>query len=125
MAEEKGQLTDTGKEEDNVWASVLSEVQTSRTSQLPSSQNLLVLGDRESGKTALVAKLQGNEGTKNGACLEYGYIDVWDEYKDDHTRLGHWYYMGIILIYCVLPLINPISPIPLCCFVLLSRLLGI
>ena len=61
---------------------MLSEVQTSRSSQLPSSKNLLVLGDKESGKTTLVAKLQGNEDPKKGAGLEYGYIDVRDEYRD-------------------------------------------
>ena len=63
-------------------ASVLSEVQTSRSSQLPSSRNILVLGDKESGKTTLVAKLQGNEDPKKGAGLEYGYIDVRDEYRE-------------------------------------------
>ena len=61
---------------------MLSEVQTSRNSQLPSSKNLLVLGDKESGKTTLIAKLQGNEDPKKGAGLEYGYIDVRDEYRD-------------------------------------------
>ena len=60
----------------------MSEVQTSRSSQLPASKNLLVLGDKESGKTTLVAKLQGNEDPKKGAGLEYGYIDVRDEYRD-------------------------------------------
>jgi len=78
------------KTDENLWASVLSEVQTSRNSQLPASKNLLVLGDKESGKTTLIAKLQGNEDPKKGAGLEYGYIDVRDEYRDDHTRLGHW-----------------------------------
>ena len=78
------------KTDENLWASVLSEVQTSRNSQLPTSKNLLVLGDKESGKTTLIAKLQGNEDPKKGAGLEYGYIDVRDEYRDDHTRLGHW-----------------------------------
>jgi len=78
------------KTDENLWASVLSEVQTSRNSQLPTSKNLLVLGDKESGKTTLIAKLQANEDPKKGAGLEYGYIDVRDEYRDDHTRLGHW-----------------------------------
>lgn len=78
------------KTDENLWASVLSEVQTSRNSQLPASKSLLVLGDKESGKTTLIAKLQGNEDPKKGAGLEYGYIDVRDEYRDDHTRLGHW-----------------------------------
>ena len=40
------------------------------------------LGDKESGKTTLIAKLQGNEDPKKGAGLEYGYIDVRDEYRD-------------------------------------------
>ena len=74
-------------------ASVLSEVQTSRNSQLPSSKNLLVLGDKESGKTTLIAKLQGNEDPKKGAGLEYGYIDVRDEYRDGKPQniMSFWY----------------------------------
>jgi len=75
---------------ENLWSSLLGEVQTSRTSQLPTSKALLVLGDKESGKTTLIAKLQGNEDPKKGSGLEYGYIDVRDEYRDDHTRLSHW-----------------------------------
>lgn len=39
-------------------------------------------GDRESGKTTLVAKLQGNVDPKKGSGLEYAYIDVRDEYRD-------------------------------------------
>ena len=75
---------------ENLWSSLLGEVQTSRSSQLPASKSLLVLGDKESGKTTLIAKLQGNEDPKKGSGLEYGYIDVRDEYRDDHTRLSHW-----------------------------------
>lgn len=89
-------------------ATVLSEVQTNRNAQLPSSKNLLVLGmnrkdfvsilewwiwllflfptgDKESGKTTLIAKLQGNEDPKKGAGLEYSYIDVRDEYRDGES----------------------------------------
>jgi len=73
-----------------LWASVLSEVQTSRSSALPSSKNILVLGDKESGKTTLIAKLAGNEDPKKGAGLEYGFINVRDEEREDQTRLGHW-----------------------------------
>jgi len=64
MAEERRHPKDNENSEENLWASVLSEVQTSRSSQLPASKNLLVLGDKESGKTTLVAKLQGNEDPK-------------------------------------------------------------
>ena len=41
-----------------------------------------VSGDKESGKTTLIAKIQGNEDPKKGAGLEYHYIDVRDEYRD-------------------------------------------
>ena len=43
-------------------------------------------GDKESGKTTLIAKLQGNEDPKKGAGLEYGYIDVRDEYRDGKQK---------------------------------------
>jgi len=75
---------------ENLWSSLLSEVQTSRSAQLPTSKSLLVLGDKESGKTTLIAKLQCNDDPKKGSGLEYGYIDVRDEYREDHTRLSHW-----------------------------------
>lgn len=43
---------------------------------------MLVLGDNSSGKTSLIAKLQGVENPKKGSGLEYAYIDVRDEYRD-------------------------------------------
>ena len=48
-----------------------------------------MLGDRESGKTTLLAKLQGNEDPKKGSGLEFGYIDVRDDDCEDHTLLNH------------------------------------
>lgn len=50
--------------------------------KLPSCKRVLVLGDNESGKTTLVAKLQGVEDPKKGSGLEYAYIDVRDDYRD-------------------------------------------
>jgi len=79
-----------GGNSENLWSTLLSEVQTSRSAQLAATKSLLVLGDKESGKTTLIAKLQGNEDPKKGSGLEYGYIDVRDEYREDHTRLSHW-----------------------------------
>ncbi|KAA0194378.1 hypothetical protein HAZT_HAZT008105, partial [Hyalella azteca] len=38
----------------------------------------------------MVAKLQCNEDPKKGSGLEYAYIDVRDEYRDEHTRLSVW-----------------------------------
>ena len=45
-----------------------------------------IAGDRESGKTTLVAKLQGNVDPKKGSGLEYAYIDVRDEYRDGKSN---------------------------------------
>ena len=47
-----------------------------------------ISGDKESGKTTLIAKLQANEDPKKGAGLEYGYIDVRDEYRDGKKLFG-------------------------------------
>ena len=38
---------------------------------------------------------QGNEDPKKGSGLEYGYIDVRDEYRDDHTR---WVWEGVVCV---------------------------
>ena len=65
-----------------------SEVAANKDNSLP-SKNLLVLGDKESGKTTLLAKLQGNEDPKKGSGLEFGYIDVRDDDCEDHTLLNH------------------------------------
>lgn len=47
---------------------------------------MLVLGDNASGKTSLIAKLQGVEDPKKGSGLEYAYIDVRDEYRDGECQ---------------------------------------
>jgi len=73
---------------DNLWASLLKEVAANKDNSLP-SKNLLVLGDRESGKTTLLAKLQGNEDPKKGSGLEFGYIDVRDDDCEEQTNLNH------------------------------------
>lgn len=65
-------------------------MQAQGSTKLPSNKSLLVLGDNSSGKTTLIAKLQGVEDPKKGSGLEYAYIDVRDEYRDDSTRLGVW-----------------------------------
>ena len=44
-----------------------------------------------SGKTTLLAKLQGNEDPKKGSGLEFGYIEVRDEEEsEEHTLLNHF-----------------------------------
>ncbi|XP_076332451.1 cytoplasmic dynein 1 light intermediate chain 2-like isoform X2 [Tachypleus tridentatus] len=77
-------------EGESVWSTILSQVHASSPNKLPSCKLLLTLGDDESGKTSLVAKLQGIEDPKKGSGLEYYYVFIRDEYRDDHTRLGVW-----------------------------------
>ncbi|XP_055843436.1 cytoplasmic dynein 1 light intermediate chain 1 [Episyrphus balteatus] len=77
-------------EKENLWSAILSEVQKQGSTKLPSNKSVLVLGDNATGKTTLIAKLQGVEDPKKGSGLEYAYIDVKDEYRDDMTRLGVW-----------------------------------
>ncbi|XP_041376255.1 cytoplasmic dynein 1 light intermediate chain 2-like isoform X2 [Gigantopelta aegis] len=74
----------------NLWANILSEVQSQSASKLSTSRSLLVLGDNETGKTTLIAKLQGTDEPKKGSGLEYYYIDVKDEYRDEQATLNVW-----------------------------------
>ncbi|KAG5887312.1 hypothetical protein JTB14_006456 [Gonioctena quinquepunctata] len=82
----------TANEEDkkNLWSQILNEVQKHGNPKLSPHKQILVLGDNESGKTTMVAKLQGIENSSKGSGLEYAYIDVRDDYRDDHTRLSVW-----------------------------------
>lgn len=89
----QNQTDGTTKEDDerqNIWSSILKQVQASLPNKLPSHKLLLVLGDNESGKTTLIAKIQGNDDPKKGSGLEYHYLYVRDEYREDQTRLGVW-----------------------------------
>lgn len=63
----------------------MSEVQNQSSTKLPSNKSVLVLGDNATGKTTLIAKLQGVEDPKKGSGLEYAYIDVRDEYRDGNN----------------------------------------
>ncbi|KAM8799371.1 cytoplasmic dynein 1 light intermediate chain 2 [Eudromia elegans] len=81
----------SGEEEgQNLWSSILSEVSTRSRSKLPSGKNILVFGDDGSGKTTLMTKIQGAEHGKKGRGLEYLYLNIHDEDRDDHTRCNVW-----------------------------------
>lgn len=43
---------------------------------------LMLLGDNESGKTGIIAKLKHSDEVRKGAGLEYHYLDVNPDYKD-------------------------------------------
>ncbi|CAH1155511.1 unnamed protein product [Phaedon cochleariae] len=81
---------DIEEDKKNLWSQILNEVQKHGNPKLSPHKQILVLGDNESGKTTMVAKLQGIENSSKGSGLEYAYIDVRDDYRDDHTRLSVW-----------------------------------
>ncbi|XP_003499738.1 cytoplasmic dynein 1 light intermediate chain 2 [Cricetulus griseus] len=83
-------LTSEEEEGQSLWSSILSEVSTRARSKLPSGKNILVFGEDGSGKTTLMTKLQGAEHGKKGRGLEYLYLSVHDEDRDDHTRCNVW-----------------------------------
>ncbi|XP_023565030.1 cytoplasmic dynein 1 light intermediate chain 2 isoform X2 [Octodon degus] len=85
-----GDLTNEEEEGQSLWSSILSEVSTRARSKLPSGKNILVFGEDGSGKTTLMTKLQGAEHGKKGRGLEYLYLSVHDEDRDDHTRCNVW-----------------------------------
>ncbi|XP_028811998.1 cytoplasmic dynein 1 light intermediate chain 2 isoform X2 [Denticeps clupeoides] len=88
-----GDAMENGAEDEegqNLWSSILSEVSTRSSSKLPSGKNILVLGEDGSGKTTIMAKLQGAEHNKKGRGLEYLYLSVHDEDRDDLTRCNVW-----------------------------------
>ncbi|XP_055991948.1 cytoplasmic dynein 1 light intermediate chain 2 isoform X4 [Sorex fumeus] len=85
-----GDLTTEEEEGQSLWSSILSEVSTRARSKLPSGKNILVFGEDGSGKTTLMTKLQGAEHGKKGRGLEYLYLSVHDEDRDDHTRCNVW-----------------------------------
>ncbi|XP_017313971.1 cytoplasmic dynein 1 light intermediate chain 2 isoform X1 [Ictalurus punctatus] len=89
----EGHSMETNAEEDegqNLWSSILSEVSTRSSTKLPSGRNILLFGDDGSGKTTLMTKLQGAEHNKKGRGLEYLYLNVHDEDRDDVTRCNVW-----------------------------------
>ncbi len=55
----------------------------------------IFVGDNETGKTSLVARLQGTEDPKKGAGLEYHYINVKDDYRDGQYTCNDVYIISL------------------------------
>ncbi|KAF8562932.1 hypothetical protein P879_11655, partial [Paragonimus westermani] len=73
-----------------LWSTILKEVTHKASCKLSSTRALVVLGDDGSGKTTLITKLQGSEDPKESFGLEYTFIDIKDEDRDDQTKLNVW-----------------------------------
>uniref|UniRef100_UPI00358E1848 cytoplasmic dynein 1 light intermediate chain 2-like isoform X1 n=1 Tax=Myxine glutinosa TaxID=7769 RepID=UPI00358E1848 len=74
----------------NLWLSILGEVSTRSSSKLPGDRNVLLLGEDGSGKTALVARLNGTTAAHKGRGIEYRYLNVHDEDRDERTCCSVW-----------------------------------
>lgn len=74
----------------NIWSEILQQVHQTNTKKLPANKSILVLGDNETGKTTLVAKLARLDNPKKGSGLEYNLIEIRDEYREESTKLGAW-----------------------------------
>ncbi|XP_034433507.1 cytoplasmic dynein 1 light intermediate chain 2 isoform X1 [Hippoglossus hippoglossus] len=85
-----GDNNNEDEEGQTLWTSILSEVSTRSTSKLPSGKHILLFGEDGSGKTSLMAKLQGADHNKKGRGLEYLYLSVHDEDRDDLSRCNVW-----------------------------------
>ncbi|XP_073439316.1 cytoplasmic dynein 1 light intermediate chain 2 isoform X1 [Dendrobates tinctorius] len=93
LGADRGEAPGAGGEEDegqSLWSSILSDVSTRARNKLPCGKNILVFGEDGSGKTTLMAKLQGADHNKKGRGLEYLYLSIHDEDRDDHTRCNVW-----------------------------------
>jgi dynein light intermediate chain 1 len=65
---------------------ILQDVQNS-TKKSPPIKSIVVLGDNESGRSSLIARLKGTESVSKGLGIEYHYIDVKDENRDGEYRV--------------------------------------
>uniref|UniRef100_A0A8C8C057 Dynein light intermediate chain n=1 Tax=Oncorhynchus tshawytscha TaxID=74940 RepID=A0A8C8C057_ONCTS len=77
------------EEGQNLWTSILSEVSTRSSSKLPSGKNILVFGEDGSGKTTIMAKLQGAEHNKKGRGYMFLVVNE-NLFSTDLTRCNVW-----------------------------------
>ncbi|VVC44806.1 Hypothetical protein CINCED_3A010782 [Cinara cedri] len=74
----------------NLWNSILISLKEKGRTRLPTDKAVIIIGNNQCGKTTLVGKLQGIDDLTKGIGLEYAYIDIRDDYKEDHTKLNVW-----------------------------------
>jgi len=74
----------------------LQEVQNS-TKKTPPPKSVVLLGDNESGRSTLIARMKGLDSISKGIGLEYHYIEVNNEEDRDGKlvwRGGEWGRVG-------------------------------
>jgi len=83
-------------ESENLWNKILSEASRSVSDRLD-SKTLLVLGDKNSGKSTLITRIQGLDiaDMRKGVGLDYSFLDIHPENDDDTVaRLNVWQLEG-------------------------------
>lgn len=74
----------------NIWSDILQDVQNS-TKKTPPVKSVILLGDNESGRSTLIARMKGVDNISKGIGLEYHYIEINNEEdRDDTQKLGIW-----------------------------------
>lgn len=100
--------TGTSTDDGGLWGQLLASVLAK--SQLSSAKTIVMLGDRNSGRTSLVARLRGDDlatVSKNAATggLDYTFFDVTeDETEDVIARVNVWQLEGDETLKGLLPL---------------------
>jgi dynein light intermediate chain 1 len=82
--------------DDNIWNQILADA-TRESANILEPRTVLILGDRNAGKSALLARLQGQEisALSKGHALSYTFIDVYDDEADDPVgRVDVWTFEG-------------------------------
>eukprot|EP01114_Cavostelium_apophysatum_P024828 TRINITY_DN987_c0_g1_i4.p1 TRINITY_DN987_c0_g1~~TRINITY_DN987_c0_g1_i4.p1 ORF type:complete len:166 (-),score=26.82 TRINITY_DN987_c0_g1_i4:203-700(-) len=92
MAQQNGE-----GEQENLWNKILSEASRSVNDRLE-SKTVLVLGEKNSGKSTLISRLQGLDASevRKGIALDYSFIDIHGSETDEETiaRLNVWQLEG-------------------------------
>jgi len=86
------------EEQENLWEKILNEASRSVADRLE-SKHVLLLGDRNTGKSTLLARLQGMDigELQRGVALDYSFIDIHSspEADDDPvSRINVWQLEG-------------------------------
>lgn len=70
----------------NIWSDILQDVQNS-TKKTPPVKSVILLGDNESGRSTLIARMKGVDNISKGIGLEYHYIEI----NNEEDRDGKWH----------------------------------
>uniref|UniRef100_A0A7I4XRL3 Dynein light intermediate chain n=1 Tax=Haemonchus contortus TaxID=6289 RepID=A0A7I4XRL3_HAECO len=68
------------QEDEKLWTRILSEVSSKSSSTLQGG-TLIILGDNQSGKSSLLARLEKNE-SQGQPALEYHFLNVQNDFRD-------------------------------------------